>query len=212
MRRPRQGGFRNAQTTPLFVLSALAASLAGGQPNENVVDRVLTLNHVDGPQNFQEVMNAIRVMTGLAPVASDFRLKTAELRGTAEQIGLAEWVCSAIDAPQAGGSQYQLAGDKVARVFYFSHVNTPKGLQELINVVRAIADVNRIMPYNAARAVVVRGNGDQMRLTEWLVQELDGSPNGRPALQSVREYRLQGNGNEAVRVFYPATLQGPTDL
>src|SRR5581483_5395153 len=126
--------------TPLwFMFTAVTASLATGQTaGESMVDRVLTLNRVESAQNFQEVVNTVRVLTTLAPVATDTRLKTLELRGTAEEIGLAEWVCSSLDEPKAGGSEYQLAGDEVARVFYLSRISTAVGLQELINVVRAI--------------------------------------------------------------------------
>jgi len=63
--------------------------------------------------------------------------------------------------------------DLVTRVFYLSNVNTPAELQEVINTIRAIADLQRVAPYNNQFAIIARGEADRMALAEKIVNDLD---------------------------------------
>ena len=47
---------------------------------------------------------------------------------------------------------------QVTRVFYLSNVNTPQEMQEIINTVRSMADLQRVMPYSTQYAIIARGD------------------------------------------------------
>jgi len=49
-------------------------------------------------------------------------------------------------------------------------------MQELVNAVRSIADVQRVMIDNAIATVTLRGTPAQASMATWLVQELDRAP------------------------------------
>lgn len=63
--------------------------------------------------------------------------------------------------------------EQVTRVFYLQNVSTPAELQEIVNVVRTAADINRVFPYNAQFALVVRGEADRVELASKLIHDLD---------------------------------------
>jgi len=104
-------------------------------------------------------------------------------------------------------------GDVVVRVFFTAHTRTPQGIQEIVNVIRSIADVQRFYPVNQTMSVVMRGSVDQGALAEWLFNELD-RPAGVPPAATPHEYQFPGSGPGVVRVFYPnvATPQALQDM
>src|SRR5579863_10773800 len=63
--------------------------------------------------------------------------------------------------------------EQVTKVFYLQNVMLPAELQEIVNVVRTAADINRVFPYNAQFALVVRGEADRVELAEKLIHALD---------------------------------------
>ncbi len=63
--------------------------------------------------------------------------------------------------------------EQVTKVFYLQNVSTPAELQEIVNVVRTAADINRVFPYNAQFAMVVRGEADRVELAGKLIHDLD---------------------------------------
>lgn len=63
--------------------------------------------------------------------------------------------------------------DQVLKVFYLSNVNTVQELQEIINAVRTLTEIQRIMPYGSQMAIVVRGESDRVALAEKIIRGLD---------------------------------------
>ncbi len=63
--------------------------------------------------------------------------------------------------------------EQVTKVFYLQNVMVAAELQEIVNVVRTAADINRVFPYNAQFALVVRGEADRVELAEKLIHALD---------------------------------------
>ncbi|HEY1493583.1 MAG TPA: hypothetical protein VGF49_03540 [Candidatus Solibacter sp.] len=63
--------------------------------------------------------------------------------------------------------------EQVTKIFYLSNVNTPQEVQEIINVVRSIVDLQRVMPYSTQFAIVVRGETDKVALAAKLINGLD---------------------------------------
>src|ERR1017187_560212 len=63
--------------------------------------------------------------------------------------------------------------EQVTRVFYLSNVNTPQEMQEIINTVRSMADLQRVMQYSTQYAIVARGEADKIALAAALIADLD---------------------------------------
>jgi hypothetical protein len=186
-----------------FVLTAIFAFVALGQtPADQGVDKVFHFTYTDTPQSVQEIVNIMRSIAEVQQVTADSTARTMTLRGTANQLGLVGWLLPQVDrsappTPQASPSpatlEYQLAGTKdggVARVFYPSHIGTPQTLQEMINALRSITELQRVVAYNNLKAIVLRGTAEQVAAAEWLIGGLDkpagvqpvSSPGGNPAV------------------------------
>jgi len=63
--------------------------------------------------------------------------------------------------------------DQVMKVFYLSNIQTQQEIQEIINAVRTLTELNRIMPYNSQNAIIVRGEADRVALAERIISDLD---------------------------------------
>jgi type II secretory pathway component GspD/PulD (secretin) len=97
------------------------------------------------------------------------------------------------------------------RVFYFTNSTSPKGIQEKVNTIRAIAEIVRIMPVDERSAIVLRGSVDRMGLAEWLFQELNQLPTAQQS--GTLQYRLppataDPDHSDLTRIFY---LSGTTN-
>ena len=99
------------------------------------------------------------------------------LRGTADQIAVAEWLFNDLDkqSQNPGTHEYRLpgGGDDVVRVFYLMHAATAQRLQQIATEVRSMAEIRRLFIYNAPRAVAMRGTAAQIALADRLIQERD---------------------------------------
>ena len=93
--------------------------------------------------------------------------------------------------------------------------HVPLGLQEIITVVRTVADIQKIFSYTPARVLAFRGSADEVELSDWLIRKLDLPVTAHARAQGVEAlrqesaadlYRLpapQRDGSEdLVRVFY----------
>src|ERR1022692_4492928 len=98
------------------------------------------------------------------------------------------------------------------RVLYFTHTDAPQGLQEITNIVRAMADT--AATFDATKKTMsVHGTSAQIALAEWLLSEMDRpvapTPSPVPAIQPYRNERGQ---DEVVRVFSLAYAVSPVNL
>jgi general secretion pathway protein D len=63
--------------------------------------------------------------------------------------------------------------EMVAKTFYLTNLNLAQELQEVMNVIRTVAEVTRVVVYNSQNAIIVRGEADQVALAEKLIRDLD---------------------------------------
>ena len=61
----------------------------------------------------------------------------------------------------------------VQKFLYFSNVSQPADLQDVVNAVRAIADIQRVQPIIGAHMIIVEGTPEQVVLAEKLAAEID---------------------------------------
>jgi hypothetical protein len=180
--------------------------------DENIV-QIFFLHNMATVQNFQEVATAVRTVADIRRVFTYNEPRAMVVRGTEDQIALAEWLVGQMDLPTVtkpwGPRDYRMAkgfqfNDSAVRVFYLAHTATPKDFQGIASMVRNIATIRRVFTYNELRAMVVRGAPEQIELADFLVTQLDTMNTGA-ARQSSAVYNYQtayrDNGPE-IKVFF----------
>src|SRR5664280_1149998 len=63
--------------------------------------------------------------------------------------------------------------EQVTRVFYLCNANTPQEMQEIVNTVRSMTDLQRVVQYSTQYAIIARGEADKIALAAALIADLD---------------------------------------
>lgn len=146
--------------------------------NDDIV-RVIYLGYASTVQDQQEVATAIRTIAEIRPVWVYSPQKAMVLRGTAEQLAMADWVSSAFDRHKKGDrgepGEFRMTagGENVMRVLWVSAAPGVREFQSLATLMRSAAAIRRVFTYNDQKAIVIRGTADQVDLAAWLTAELD---------------------------------------
>jgi hypothetical protein len=206
----------------------LAPAMFGQGATQTTQERQFHLTRPASVQAFQEIVNGVRIVTEIRDMSTDNAQMSVTVRGTAEQIGLADWLVKQLDQPAGapvipvppeykgltesdGDGRGHPTQNGVARVFYLPHTATVQDFQEAVNATRTVIEIRRMYTYNDGRAVLARGTSDQMAMMEWMLNELDQASAAAPAARSgVREY---GSGtNDVLRVDYVANAKTVQDF
>lgn len=149
--------------------------------------RIFYLTHAATAQDFQEVATTIRSIADIRRVFTYNAPRALVIRGATEQIALAAWLVNQLDTMNTGRPRetsevysynapvaYIGKDDATAvRVFFLNHVGDQFDLQRTASQVRAATQIRRIFTYNAPRALIVRGNTDQLQAAEQLVKNVE---------------------------------------
>ncbi|HEY1756038.1 MAG TPA: hypothetical protein VGG72_11620 [Bryobacteraceae bacterium] len=208
------GGY--TKTIGIIIAGLLASAMFGQAPA--LQNREFHLVHATTVQDLQELANGVRVLSEVRDMSTDNAQMSLEVRGTAEQIGLVEWLVKQLDQPVGGevpGSpEYKGLSDTdenknaitdgVARIFYFPLDSTTQEFQETANAIRTITETRRVATYNAGKAMMVRGTPAQIGMVEWLAQAMNkpDSPGG--------EYRV--GEDDVMRVLAVANAASTQDF
>jgi hypothetical protein len=178
--------------------------------------RLFYLTNPDVPQGVQEIAIVVRSLSGIRRMFTYNDLRAIAVRGTADQVKLAEFFFDEMDKPAVLPSSSQKLRSSVSpelrmaegpenlfRVFYLPNIKTVREFQEVATLVRTITEVRRMFTYSAPRAIGVRGTAEQIPLAEWLFAELDraSTPQTHPDT-AAHEYRVSSARYPLVRVFY----------
>jgi len=158
---------------PRFLAAALFALAASAQTS----DRVFFTPHVQSTADLQSIVSIVRSVGDIQQVTAEFTRKAITVKGDAAQFAFVDWATHELDDPTggAGPREYRIGeGDRsIVRIYYLTNIKTPLEIQEVLNAIRSVADVQRMLPYNTAAALVARGTADEMAAVDWLVHELD---------------------------------------
>jgi hypothetical protein len=195
--------------------------LADGFVGTGNVVRVFFLDRGQTAQELKDFVQMVRNIADLPQAFTVNAIKTVALRGTSDQMALADFFVNELgktrpalrqhsESPQylalAGPSPSNAAGanENAVRIFYFANTPVLLDFQIMSALFQVLADVRLVYPYNTPRALAVRGTADQLALVDWLFNELDQPAHPNPSHQSdVYNYRVVDRENAtAVRVFY----------
>ncbi|HKF47211.1 MAG TPA: secretin N-terminal domain-containing protein [Terracidiphilus sp.] len=63
--------------------------------------------------------------------------------------------------------------DMVAQTFYLVNVSLPQEIQEIVNAVRSVAELQRVVAFTSQNAIIIRGEADQVALAAKMIHDLD---------------------------------------
>ena len=98
---------------------------------------------------------------------------------------------------------------QTGKVIYLTHVETPQDLQEVVNVVRSIAEIRDVTPDPTKMSITVHGTADQNALAQWLCGEIDRAA---PQPAGTQQYTVPNSDVPAVQVFFLAQMNTPQFL
>lgn len=204
-----------------IAVAAMSAAAAFAQEQT----RTFTFAHTQEPRQMQEVLNTIRSMAEVRNATVDPAQRSLTVGGTPDQLTLITWLFTDLDRPagrpaslQVRDSTFEDPRASAVKIFYPAHLANAQQVQEVVNSIRSIAEIQRVVALNGPGAIVARGNAEQVALAEWMVGELDRSLAGkRPT--GIREYNYPDTAlyipekrATAVRIYYPASVTTPLDM
>lgn len=167
-------------------MTVLFALMAAGQAQTTV--NVFHFAHTSTEQAANEIATSIRVMGDIKEMSVDFAGKTLTVKGTADQLKLAEWMFVGMDRSvplpdESAIHEYRLpeGTDNVVRMFYLDRGQTVQEFQEFATLLRTIAEIRRVFAYSDAKILTLRGTADQMSMADFFTSQLaKTSPAPRP--------------------------------
>jgi hypothetical protein len=141
--------------------------------------QVYVLTNTGSPQAIQQVVNGTRSMVDIQRCFPYNARKVLAMRGTSDQIAFADWLLGLLDRPASAAvdmdaHEYRYNDGprmSIARVFFLSHVDNPQQLQDVVNEVRTAAGLQRTYPIIQAKAIAMRGTGDQISRAEQMLKD-----------------------------------------
>jgi hypothetical protein len=142
--------------------------------------RVFYPSQLSSNQDFMEVLTAIRTISDIRYAAAYTSHRAVVLRGSREQIDLAEWMLAELnrESPQQSyvfpksGPDFQ-RGENQVRVFRFARAKDTQQFNEAQTMIRTITDTRRVYPNVSKRAIVLRGTEEQIDMTRWILAQVD---------------------------------------
>src|SRR5207247_2121023 len=111
------------------IIAGVFTSAAVGQETS----RVFFFASSDTVQEVQEVATLLRSIADIRRLFTYNAPRALVMRGTADQVGLAEWLVNTLETAQASAKlEYRMpsGSEDVVRVFYLAHTGTVQSLQE----------------------------------------------------------------------------------
>jgi type II secretory pathway component GspD/PulD (secretin) len=143
--------------------------------------RVYFAKHVENAENLQELVALIRSGGNIRRLFTTGQPISVVMRGTDEEMGLADWLLQKLDQPTSGSAgveqgqsestrEFPMSSNgEAVRVFYLRNA-TVQAFQNVASEVR-VAGVANVFTYNALGALAVRGTADQIAAARNLIDE-----------------------------------------
>jgi hypothetical protein len=140
------------------------------------VVRLFYLTQTPTVQDFQEAATLVRTIADFRRAFTYNELRAFVVRGTAAQVGLAEWLLKELEPSSTPSTrEYRMPGtnDDVVRVLLLPHTASVQDFQKAATQIREATQIKRIFTYNRPRAFAVRGTADQIALAERMTAQMN---------------------------------------
>jgi hypothetical protein len=138
--------------------------------------RLFYLTDTATVQDFQEAATLVRTIADFRRAFTYNEPRAFVVRGTAAQIGLAEWLLKELEpSPTPSTREYRMpnSNDDVVRVLHLGNTQNVQDFQNAAIAIRNTTQIQRVFTYNSPRAVALRGTADQIALAARLAKDLD---------------------------------------
>jgi hypothetical protein len=174
----------------------IPALLACAVLPHGVADTVSGSYHFTTPQTQQSMAEAatvIKVVGALAQPSTDISTATLTFTGPVEGVALAEWVLPQIDKATGDNAlhEYTLPSGDIARVVFITNALQPQDMQEVLTVLRTVADVQKVFSVSSNHAMVMRAPEWQILFAQWIIDQLN-VPAGQKQDTTPREFTVGG--------------------
>jgi hypothetical protein len=154
---------RSGQTPP--------AEYAAGADD---VVHMFRLPYAASVQDFQEIANLVRTIGNIRRVFTVNDQRAVAMRGTADQMALAQWLTGELDPQGAKGPthEYRVGVNDLVHVFYLPGAQSIQQFQQAASQVRSAASVRQMFVESGQRALAIRGTAEEMKISEETIRGL----------------------------------------
>jgi hypothetical protein len=144
--------------------------------------QIYVFKNVATPQALQEAVNGTRSLADIQRCFPYNSHKVLAMRGSLDQIAFADWTLDLLDRPASAPADatvheykyntgYARDTGTIARVFFLNPEQSPLRLMQTLNEVRTATSIQRMYPNNQAKAIMMRGTGDQISRAEQMLKD-----------------------------------------
>ncbi|HWE49537.1 MAG TPA: hypothetical protein VG273_07105 [Bryobacteraceae bacterium] len=192
------------QRTVRTIAASLAfAAFAHPQVSSSYVKGTYYFTTPQTEQSLKEAATMVRTVADAPQSSVDSATSSLAFSGPLDGVNFAEWVLPLIDKAtgEPGVREYKLRSGELGRVYFVPNAATPQAMQELLTVLRTVADVQRVYTNTASHAIVMRAPEWQALFADWIVGQLNkpsqAKPDPQPAGFTVGGPDYRGLGHEA---------------
>jgi hypothetical protein len=158
-----------------FSLAAVTLFLVSAAPAQTTEGSY----HFTTPQTAQSIQEAatiVRTVVQAPKVSVDAAQQTITFEAPEPQVAMAQWVLGQLDhtGNESTVLEYKSpSGDDVMRVNFLANVTGPQQVQEVLTVLRTVADIAKIFNFTSRKAIVIRAKPADLAFAEWLMDQLN---------------------------------------
>jgi hypothetical protein len=175
----------------MAILAFSGASQA--QPSSTVVTGTYHFTTPQTAKGLQEAATIVRTVASAPQASVDASTATLTFSGSAESVAFAAWLLPRIDRAAGDDAVYQygLPSGDIGRIKFVPNVQTGQEMQELLTILRVVADVQKIFTFSSNHAMVLSGRDWQAAFSEWIIDQIDQPREPKPD-PTPREFTVGG--------------------
>jgi hypothetical protein len=167
----------------MMTRTILACSvISSAQPSSATVTGTYHFTTQQSAQSLQEAATLIRSVASVSEVSVDIPTAKLTFSGPVGGVNFAEWVLPQIDKAAGDDAvhEYKSPSGDIGRVNFVPNLQKPQELQELLTVLRTVADVQKIFTFSSNRAVVLLAPDSEVAFSEWIIGQIQQKPDSAP--------------------------------
>jgi hypothetical protein len=203
--------------TPIIVAILACSVISHAQLASTTVMGTYHFTSLQTVQGLQEAATIIRTVASAPQVSVDTSNATFTFSGLAETVDFAAWVLPQIDHAAGDNAihEYLLPSGDIGRVNFVPNVDTAQDIQELLTILRTVADVQKIFTFTSNHAIVLRGPAWNVAFAEWIIDQVNQpkqkKPDSTPREFTVGGPDFRGMGHGA-RLNFLANMTSPQQM
>lgn len=171
--------------------------------------RIYFLAHTHAQAPLNELVTVMRTVGDIQRIFTYPPLNAVGIRTTTGKAQFADWMVQQMDVsptsrPVTARHDLPLpaCGDAQAEVRFLTNVGSQIGVNELVTILRAVADIQMIFTHSSEPlGIAFRSCPSTLELGDWLIQQTDVAPGSRSNSDKY-EYQVPNSVDPVVRVYY----------